>query len=671
MSIKENSTSESKLKIELPQENSPGNDKISNIALIGNPNVGKSVIFGILTGKYANVSNYPGTTVEVTRGEGKINKIPTTFIDTPGTNSLIPMSEDERVTRDILLDEPIKSVLQIGDGKNLKRVLLLSLELAEIGIPFVLNLNMMDETKQAGIDIDVDKLSQILGVRVNKSTAIRKEGTDNISKLLIDAQKSDYSVKYTPLIEKAIADISQLLDKTPINKRAMAIMLMIKDKSLRKWAVNNLSEKSVSKLSEILLELENKLNSPINVVITKTRFREVDKIFNQVVKRELLKKDNILNLLDNYTTHPIWGIPFLLIILFFVYEFVGVFGAGTAVDFFENIIFGEYVNPAAKWIFVSFVPIQFIQELFIGEYGIITMALAYGFAIVLPIVGTFFIVFSLLEDSGYLPRLALFLNRFFKLLGLNGKAVLPMVLGLGCDTMATMSARIMETRKERIIVTLLLALGVPCSAQLGVILGMTAIISWKATVLWLFVITIVMILTGYLSSKILPGAKSDFILELPPLRLPVFANIFIKTLARIEWYLKEVIPIFILGTLILFILDKIELMLWIEKISAPVVQSLLGLPAKTTEAFLIGFLRRDYGAAGLFNLANQGLLNPNQIVVSIITITLFMPCIANLLMIIKELGYKIALAMSIFIVPFAFIIGGLVNHSLSLLGISL
>jgi len=646
-------------------------DNKLNVALIGNPNVGKSVIFGVLTGKYANVSNYPGTTVEVTRSEGKLSKQPTVFIDTPGTNNLIPMSEDERVTRDILLNEPISSVLQVGDGKNLKRVLLLSLQIAEMRMPFVLNLNMMDETKQAGIEINIKKLSEILGISVNNSIAIRKVGTENLNKLLERANKSEYTIKYPSAIENAIKEISMLLEDTPIEKRAMSLMLMVKDKSLREWVTTNLDEDSTTKLSEIILDLERSINIPVSIAITQARYREVDKIFNQVVKKNKLRKVSITHWLDTYTTHPVWGVPFLLIILYLVYWFVGVFGAGTAVDFFETTIFGGYINPAAEWLFGNFIPVPLIQDLFVGEYGIITMALAYGFAIVLPIVGTFFIVFSILEDSGYLPRLALLVDRFFKMLGLNGKAVLPMVLGLGCDTMATMSARIMETRKERIIVTLLLALGVPCSAQLGVILGMTAILSVKATIIWITTITIVMVLVGYLSSKILPGEKSDFILELPPLRLPVFSNILIKTLARIEWYLKEVIPIFILGTFILFVLDKTESITFIENIAAPVVQNLLGLPAKATEAFLIGFLRRDYGAAGLFNLASQGLLNANQIVVSIITITLFMPCIANLLMIIKELGAKVALAMSLFIIPFAFIIGGLINHALILFGIIL
>ena len=647
------------------------NNKPDKIALIGNPNVGKSVIFGVLTGKYANVSNYPGTTVEVTRGEGKINKRNVQIIDTPGTNSLIPLSEDERVTRDIILNEPIKSILQVGDGKNLKRTLMLSLQLAEMGVPFVLNLNMMDETKQAGITIDNEKLSGILKVKVNGTVAVRKVGTSKIDKLLAEATKSDFTIKYSEKVENAITKISTLLNDSPVEKRAMALMLMVQDKSLMKWVDDNLDEPSVTLLNEIILDLERNLNNPINVVITQTRYKHVEKIFNKVVSRKKNQLNSVNLWLDKYVTHPIWGMPFLAIILFIMYEFVGVFGAGTAVDFFENTLFGGFINPAAIWLFNTFIPIEIVRELFVGQYGIITMALAYGFAIVLPIVTTFFIVFSILEDSGYLPRLALLVNRFFNILGLNGKAVLPMVLGLGCDTMATMSARILETRKERILITLLLALGVPCSAQLGVILGMTAMLSLKATLLWVTVVSGVMVLVGYLSSKILPGKQSDFILELPPLRLPVFSNILIKTFARIEWYLKEIIPIFILGTLILFVLDKTQLILWIEQISEPVVQNLLGLPAKATEAFLIGFLRRDYGAAGLFNLANQGLLDANQIVVSVVTITLFMPCIANLLMIIKELGWKVALAMSLFIVPFAFVVGGIINHSLKLFGIVL
>jgi ferrous iron transport protein B len=243
-----------------------------------------------------------------------------------------------------------------------------------------------------------------------------------------------------------------------------------------------------------------------------------------------------------------------------------------------------------------------------------------------------------------------------------------MVLGLGCDTMATMTARIMETRKERVIVTLLLALGVPCSAQLGVIFGMLGGLGIMATFVWAAIVLGTLFLVGFLSSRIIPGSGSDFVLELPPIRIPRLGNIAIKTMARIEWYLKEAVPLFILGTVILFVLDRLALLTLIQQAASPVVQGALGLPAQATDAFLIGFLRRDYGAAGLFDLFQGGGLDPIQTVVSLVVITLFMPCIANFLMIIKEQGLKTALLMSAFILPFALGVGVLVRWGLRAIG---
>jgi ferrous iron transport protein B len=289
---------------------------------------------------------------------------------------------------------------------------------------------------------------------------------------------------------------------------------------------------------------------------------------------------------------------------------------------------------------------------------------------VLPIVGTYFIAFGFLEDSGYLPRLSVMMNRVFKAMGLNGKAVLPMVLGLGCDTMATMTARILDSRKERIIVTLLLALGVPCSAQLGVILAMLGGISLGAAGIWLAVVIGTVFLVGYLSAKVIPGQASDFLLEMPPLRKPLLGNIIIKTLARLEWYLREAVPLFFLGTFLLFVMDLLGILAWIESAAAPVIQTFLGLPREATAAFIMGFLRRDYGAAGLFLLAREGQLDTIQTLVSLVVITLFMPCIANFFMIIKEQGWRIALGMAVFILPFALLLGGILNWTLRLLNVA-
>jgi ferrous iron transport protein B len=313
-------------------------------------------------------------------------------------------------------------------------------------------------------------------------------------------------------------------------------------------------------------------------------------------------------------------------------------------------------------------PSGLIHDLIVGPYGIITMAVTYAIAIVMPIVSFFFIFFSILEDSGYLPRLAIMVDKIFRLMGLNGKAVLPMVLGLGCDTMATMTTRILETKKERIIVTLLLALGVPCSAQLGVILGMLSSISLMATIVWMFSVILIIFFVGYLSSKIVPGKTSDFIMEVPPIRIPQMKNVLLKTVVRVEWYLKEALPLFVLGTLVLFTLDRTHALDALQVVTGPLIVGFLGLPIESTEAFLIGFLRRDYGAAGLLALQRNGMLDGVQSVVSLVTITLFVPCIANLFIIVKERGLVTAILITVFIFPFALLAGGVLNFILRAIG---
>ena len=292
------------------------------------------------------------------------------------------------------------------------------------------------------------------------------------------------------------------------------------------------------------------------------------------------------------------------------------------------------------------------------------MALTYALAIVLPIVGAFFIVFGFMEDSGYLPRLSVMLDRAFRKFGLNGKAVLPMVLGLGCGTMAAMGSRILESKKERLIAVLLLSLTIPCSAQIGVILGLLSGLSYKATLIWLLSITLSLTFVGYLASKIIPGTASCFVMEIPPLRKPELSNILLKVKMRVAWYFKEAVPLFILGTLILFAADKLNLIKAAERIASPVISGLLGLPAMATESFILGFLRRDYGAAGLFMLTKDGFMDPRQVVVSIIAITLFVPCIAQSFMVIKEQGYKIAFMIFAFVSVYALLFAGLVNFIL-------
>ncbi|HXY53130.1 MAG TPA: ferrous iron transport protein B [Nitrospirota bacterium] len=645
---------------------------LNKVLLIGNPNVGKSALFGLLTGKYVTVSNYPGTTVEVTYGNAVLNKTRSLVIDTPGVNSLVPMSEDEKVTRDILLTDKAGVVVQVADTKNLRRGLLITLQLAEMGVPFILDLNMDDEAKSRGIVIDQEKLSQLLGIEVVKTVAIRRSGIDRLLKGIQHPRPSVIDVQYDGAIEGGIRDISALLPDANISRRALALMVLAGDESLRGWLHANLQDHVIGEIEKFRQDAQSKFNNSLGYVINQRRLKRADEILAQVLSlHEAGKGSSIAFHIGRWSMHPVYGLPILLAVLYAVYQFVGVLGAGTTVNFLEKTMFGEYLNPWTTKIVNYVLPVPFLQELIVGDYGLVTMALTYAIAIVLPIVGFFFIAFSLLEDSGYLPRLAVMVNKVFKIMGLNGKAVLPMILGLGCDTMATLTTRILETKKERILVTFLLALGVPCSAQLGVVLGLIAGLSGLATAIWLGTMVAVMLFVGYLAAKVIPGEPSDFVLELPPIRVPQLTNILIKTLARVQWYLKEAVPLFILGTFILFVGHKVGALEYIQRLADPLVVGMLGLPSKAAEAFVIGFLRRDYGAAGLFMLAKEGMLDPVQIVVSLTVMTLFVPCIANFFVMVKERGLKAALYMAAFIFPFAFGVGGLLNWVLRSFAISL
>ncbi|MBI4379451.1 MAG: ferrous iron transport protein B [Nitrospinae bacterium] len=634
----------------------------STVVLLGNPNVGKSVIFGLLTGKYVDVSNYPGTTVEISKGimpfSGNDNEV---LIDSPGINSLIPMSEDERITRDILFDKAHRGVIQVIDAKNLRRGLFITLQLAEAGIPIILVLNIYDEATERGIYIDRKKLGDILGIKIIPMVATERMGLPELKRYIHNFQKPSIPISFNEKIENAIREISYLLPETKISKRGVSLMLLSGDETLIAKLKMLLPDLDLNRIKSIREENQKNFNEPLSYVIQKERLVTVEKIYNQCVKSEGGVAALFRTKIGNLSMHPLWGIPILLSVLYFMYKFVGEFGAGEVVDFMEETIFGTYINPWITALIDRVLPIQIVREAIVGEYGIITMGLTYSISIVLPIVSFFFIFFGILEDSGYLPRLTVMSNKLFKKIGLSGKAVLPMVLGLGCDTMATFTVRILETRKERIIATMLLALGIPCSAQLGVVMGMLGGISERALIVVICTVLIQLIIVGYLSSKIIPGRSSDFFMELPPIRIPKLSNILRKTYYRVKWFLKEAVPLFIIGTFILFASDKVGLLRFIERVTSPVVTGILGLPDKATWAFIVGFLRRDYGAAGLFYLQKNNQLDLIQTTIGVAVMILFVPCLANFLVIIKEQGWKWATIIVSFIFSYAVFVGWILN----------
>jgi ferrous iron transport protein B len=651
----------------------PAGGAADAVVLIGNPNVGKSALFGALTGTYVTVSNYPGTTVEVSTGWAVLDGRRRPVVDTPGAASLLPASEDERVTRDILLDGRARSAVLVADAKNLDRALALAVQLSEAQLPFVLCLNMMDEAAARGLGIDADALARTAGVDVVPAVAVRHEGLARLRAALAAPRRGALRASYPAAVEAAVSRLEPLLPAAPVAARALALMVLAGDETLASWLRERAPADALARIDEVRGRLQRALPDPVAYVVNRARLRAAAELAESVAVRSGNGKGQrrAAARLEWLATHPVWGVPVLAAVLAVSYLFVGQLGAGWLVGLLEEGLFGRWVNPAATALAERWIPWALLRDLLVGPYGAITMALTYALALVLPIVTTFFVTFGLLEDSGYLPRLAVVVNRLFRRMGLNGKAVLPMVLGLGCDTMATLTTRVLETPKERLIVILLLALGVPCSAQLAVVLTLLGSLSPWAMAIWAAVVLGVVALVGRLAALLLRGQGSDFVLELPPLRVPRPGNIAVKTLARLEWYLREAVPLFMLGTLLLFVADRLRLLGALQRAASPVVTGMLGLPAEAAESFVVGFLRRDFGAAGLYKLAAEGKLDAVQTLVATVAVTLFIPCVANFLMIVKERGWRTALAVAGFIVPFAVLVAAALNLALRAAGVTL
>src|SRR3990167_3252477 len=343
----------------------------STIVLLGNPNVGKSVIFGLLTGKYVDVSNYPGTTVEVSKGimpfhkNGKL-----VLIDSPEVNSLIPRSEDERITRDILLDKKHEGVVQVVDTKNLKRGLLITLQLAEAGIPIIQVLNIYDEATERGIEVNRGKLAGILGTRVIPMVATERMGLTDMKRNIENFRRPSVLASFDEKIENAIRELSSCLPETYISKRGLSLMLLSGDETLIK-KLNDISPDFNSiKIKEIIKKTGEYFKDPSSYVIQRARQILADNICSQCVTSEGGTIALFRTRLGNLSMHPFWGIPILLFVLYFMYKLVGEFGAGVIVDFMEKVIFGKYINPWAAALIDIILPIQIIHEALVGEYGI-------------------------------------------------------------------------------------------------------------------------------------------------------------------------------------------------------------------------------------------------------------------------------------------------------------
>jgi ferrous iron transport protein B len=639
------------------------------VAIVGSPNVGKSVLFNVLTGAYVTVSNYPGTTVEVSRGKGRVNGTEVGVVDTPGMYRLLPITDEERVAREILLRERPASVIHVADAKNLERMLPMTLQLMEAGLPVLLVLNLMDEAEQLGVRVDAVALERALGVPVVPTALALGRGAlalkERVSAHLQTARTAcPLTIQYHPAIEEAVEQIeARLSGAYQMTRRTIALLLLQSDAEVTAMVLKQEAPRG-EQILQIVETTRARFSQPLSYVLARQQQDAARRLLDSVMTLPEHRVTSFAERLSRATINPITGLPILLLALMALYAFVGVLGAQTLVAFLEQQVFGAYINPWVDHLLAALIPWSVVRDLFGGQYGIITLGIRYAVAIILPIVGTFFIAFSIIEDSGYLPRLALLIDRVFKLMGLNGRAVIPLVLGFGCDTMATIVTRTLETRRERLLSTILLSLAIPCSAQLGV---MIALLAGRPALfaIWALTVAGILLLVGFLAARLLPGERPSFYIELPPLRLPTLGNVFVKTYTRMEWYFREVFPLFILASIVIWIGRLTGLFDLAIQALVPLVRW-LGLPDATAVSFLFGFFRRDYGAAGLYDL--QGTLTGAQLLVATVTMTIFVPCIAQFAVTAKERGWKTAFAIAAFIFPFAFVVGGTLNWALHLFG---
>jgi ferrous iron transport protein B len=675
----------------------PGVRSQLKIVLAGNPNVGKSVIFNALTGLSADVSNYPGTTIDIARGTVGEHEL----VDTPGVYGVSSFNDEERAARRLIVDAEV--VVNVVSALSLERDLFLTLQLIDMGKPLLVVINQWDETKDRGILIDTTTLGEQLGVPVITCVAVKKEGISNIVANLPQARrgKSDATLAtlLSPLEEQNIP-------------RAHALLILEGDSQSADAHAQTLAavraEQSLKGTSELQSGETNKNHRQD---IYKRRRQRVNEISETCVK-SLSKKKTISTKLGRLLLHPVAGTVAAAFVCYMIfYQLLGVFVAGTVVELTEKKGMKVYYEPLVRRIAATTFPctitvkdkkFDFPQGTFanqvatttldaelksaapasveydfwshpsaravmgnilVGEYGMLTLTVTYLLGLLFPLVLGFYFGLSILEDSGYLPRLAVLVDRVLNKVGLNGRAIIPLILGLGCVTMATITTRLLSTRREKIIATALLGVAIPCSAQLGVVSGTLAQIGGLyAWAIYGAIVTSILATTGVALNMVLPGKSDALIMDLPPMRLPRMDNVMKKTWSKSWAFLKEATKPFFIAGFAVSVAHMTGLLSMFVNALQPITVAWLHLPSdpRIATTFVLGIVRRDFASFGLTEVP----MTAAQALTAMIVITLFVPCIATVGVMTKERGPKIAFTIWIGSWIAAFIIGGLLSMAL-------
>ncbi len=594
---------------------------VETVVLAGNPNVGKSAVFNALTGVYVDVSNYPGTTVELTRGAVQGRDL----VDTPGVYGVSSFNDEERVARDVILDADC--VINVVDAVHLERDLFLTLQLIDMGKRVVVALNMADEARARGLAIDADLLSDLLGVPVVATVAVTGKGIPE----LVSALEKARTGHSDPEIEDDLVIMA-----SRVGSRAEALMVLEGDEVV---AERHCVDPGLER-NRLYVLRRNRVNDIAGHVVSETR---EGARFSATLSRLMM--------------HPVTGLPLLGLVLWGMYVVLGQWIAGGVVGLLEEGVMQAHWEPFVReWVGRALPESSAAFTFLAGEFGVLTMTVTYLVGVILPLVAGFYLLLSLLEDSGYLPRIATLADRALSAVGLNGRAVIPLILGLGCVTMGTLTTRILGSKRERFIATALMAIAVPCSAQIAVIAALMAGVGPVYAASYGAVLLAVFIGIGVALDKLTPGVPTDLFIDLPSLRIPRVDNVLRKTVTKAWHFMKEVSVFFLVGAALISTLQVTGALNVTQRALQPLTVGWLGLPAESATAFVMGFVRRDFGAAGFFTMD----LVPAQLLVAMVTITLFVPCVASVMVILKERGWRYVAGLLAASVGLAFLVGGAV-----------
>ena len=595
------------------------------VALVGNPNVGKSLVFNYLSGMYVDVSNYPGTTIEFTQGRYKEFDV----FDTPGVYGIGSFSDEENVTREIVLQAD--AVLNVVDAVHIERDLFLTMQLIDMGKKVSVLLNFMDEVEALGLQVDAELLSQTLGVPVFRTTATKRRGFDRLDEAIEQARRGRQDAALHHKLHAMLA---------AVGSEAEALLVLEGNETIAaRHAVASGTEREA-----IAIDRRNRVNRIIDVVLIEHEGRA-----------------RLSATIGHWAINPWSGVPMLVAALYLIYLFVGRLVAQDLVKFTEVKLGQELWEPWVRGLVAPYiVPSSWLGTLLVGEFGIATMTVTYLLFLLLPLVVAFYAALALMEDSGYLPRLATLVDRALNAVGLNGGAVIPLILGFGCVTMATITTRMLGSEREKRIAVAILQFAVPCSAQLAVVAALLSGAGFAAMTIYSITIFATFVALGTVLERVLGGETTPLLIDLPPMRLPRLDNVIRKTAYRSYYFMKEASSWFFLGALGVGVMQITGLLDVWQDLLAPVTTGWLQLPRAASRAFVMGMVRRDFGAAGLYQLP----LSAPQIVVALVTITLFTPCIASVMVMVKERGLKEAAIVWSGTWIVAFIVAGLLSQLL-------